>query len=544
MPVRMGFRAIVLIGVFFVVSIVQAQQDPGQIIMKLLRSVVLVENQTAGLFTAERGGGHGTGFIVELSNGKGIVFTNRHVIESDSLEAQEIRLHFSTDTEVPEIVPAKLVYTSSVHDFAVLEFNLSDLKRTAKTVQKVKLPNKADPKEYRFDYIRNHQQFNGVPVAAYGFPLDGKEITTFGQINGIHRDPISGPFIQTQTPINGGNSGGPLVDLRDGTILGMNTAKLVGSDVSNVGFAQPIGSLLEEYLVWKQNPASVRPHHMMALMRMIPSSLLHAEGYQQIIERAIPKYFEMFRGGILGIRSAEPGSNLKNGDLILAVNNIAVGPSIYNLQRVLQVSPKVAKVTIVRDRIVQTIDVPLEDETAFIKRSKVDFVYLSGLILRELSSFKRFITDPNLKSDVVVADILQSTETSFQGMDFPPPGSIIIGVQVDDQEFTVETLLDLKRILNAHRDAPFVKLKVLPTKLLYTQKGIMPLIDQAFGTPVLETHPKDFLVPVSEIITPIQLSLNQFAKQFSFESTEFKTRNWADFVKPFDSTLCELILKK
>ena len=537
-----GLRAVVLIGVLFIASIAKAQTDPGQIIMSLLRSVVLVENQTAELFTAERGGGHGTGFIVELHNGKGVVFTNRHVIESESLEAQQIRLHFSTDTEVPEIVLGKLVYVSAVHDFAVIEFDLKDLRRTAKTVEAVKLPNPADPKEFRFDYVRNYRYFNGLQVAAYGFPLDGKEITTFGQINGIHRDPQSGPLIQTQTPINGGNSGGPLVDLHDGTVLGMNTAKLVGAEVSNVGFAQPIGALMEEYSIWRQSPESVRPNHIMALLRSMPASLLKAEGYQAIIEKAVPRYFETF-GGVLAIRSAEPSSNLRAGDLIVAVNKVAVGPSIYNLQRVLQVSPKIAKVTIIRDHKVQTIDVPLKDDTAYLKRSKVDFVYLSGLIVKEMSAFRRFITNPDLESSVIVADILQSTETSFQGIDFPPPGSVIVGIQVNDKYFKISTLLELKQVLNNHRQAKFMKLRVLPTRLMMTKQGIMPMIEPSFGSPILETHPKDFLVPVSEIITPIQLSLNQFAKQFSFDSTEFHTRNWSEFVKPIES-LCPALLKK
>ena len=56
---------------------------------------------------------------------------------------------------------------------------------------------------------------------------------TLGIISG-HQEGL----IQTDTPINSGNSGGPL--FRKNKVIGINSKKLIGDDVSNIGYAVPI----------------------------------------------------------------------------------------------------------------------------------------------------------------------------------------------------------------------------------------------------------------------------------------------------------------
>src|SRR4051812_35622100 len=76
----------------------------------LMFSVVKVTNSLAEVFSANRSGGHGTGFFVGIDpeTGKGLIFTNRHVIESSSTQAQEIKLEFNTPQTRGETVTAKL----------------------------------------------------------------------------------------------------------------------------------------------------------------------------------------------------------------------------------------------------------------------------------------------------------------------------------------------------------------------------------------------------------------------------------------------------
>lgn len=81
----------------------------------------------------------------------------------------------------------------------------------------------------------------GEEVRAIGFPLSdvlGESVkVTRGSISGLISQKED-KLLQIDAPINPGNSGGPLVNTR-GEVVGVNSAVLVGEDVSNVGFAAP-----------------------------------------------------------------------------------------------------------------------------------------------------------------------------------------------------------------------------------------------------------------------------------------------------------------
>jgi S1-C subfamily serine protease len=75
----------------------------------------------------------------------------------------------------------------------------------------------------------------GHPVGAFGHPWGLPWTGTRGIISGR-----AGPFepgaLLTDAPINAGNSGGPLISLRTGKVLGINTAALVGEGIQNINF--------------------------------------------------------------------------------------------------------------------------------------------------------------------------------------------------------------------------------------------------------------------------------------------------------------------
>ncbi|WP_155646255.1 S1C family serine protease, partial [Erythrobacter donghaensis] len=79
---------------------------------------------------------------------------------------------------------------------------------------------------------------------AVGYPLGLEQTLTMGIVSGLGRSGIGEgleDYIQTDAPINSGNSGGALLDSR-GRLIGINTAILSGRGGGNIGigFAVPI----------------------------------------------------------------------------------------------------------------------------------------------------------------------------------------------------------------------------------------------------------------------------------------------------------------
>src|ERR1700688_4156639 len=154
----------------------------------------------------------GSGFIIDTS---GIVVTNNHVIAA----ADEINLIMNDGTKIK----AELVGVDKKTDLAVLKF------KPNKPLIAVKF---GDSDKLRL----------GEWVIAIGNPFSLGGTVTAGIVSARNRDINSGPYdnyIQTDAPINRGNSGGPLFNL-DGEVVGINTAIISPSGGSiGIGFSVP-----------------------------------------------------------------------------------------------------------------------------------------------------------------------------------------------------------------------------------------------------------------------------------------------------------------
>ena len=158
--------------------------------------------------------GLGSGFIISP---EGYVVTNNHVISG----ADQITVIFNNGIDE---VPAELVGTDPKTDIAVLKID----------------PNKVDIENVTWGDSSNSRV--GDIVLAIGNPLGLGGTVTSGIISSINRDIGSGPyvdFIQTDAPINRGNSGGPLFNL-DGEVIGINSMIIsqTGGSVG-LGFSIP-----------------------------------------------------------------------------------------------------------------------------------------------------------------------------------------------------------------------------------------------------------------------------------------------------------------
>ncbi|WP_313125411.1 S1C family serine protease [Proteiniclasticum ruminis] len=163
----------------------------------------------------------GTGFIL---NEEGLIATNYHVVEN----GEEIKVTLYDGQEVS----AKLVNYDASNDLAVLQMD-----ENIKVPGVVTLGDSSNLKV-------------GESVIAIGNPLS-KEFAgtvTSGIISATQRAVTIGSneynYIQTDAAINGGNSGGPLINAR-GEVIGINSAKIATESVEGIGFAIPINTLID-----------------------------------------------------------------------------------------------------------------------------------------------------------------------------------------------------------------------------------------------------------------------------------------------------------
>lgn len=167
--------------------------------------------------------GNGSGFFISKN---GYLATNYHVIK----DAKEIEIEYKKNDRYVKY-KAEIVIADKKTDIAILKVN--DLKFT---------PFNLIP--YNFKLSLSDL---GTEVFALGYPMAlnfmGKEIKfTDGRISsqtGFQDDPTT---YQTTTPIQGGNSGGPLFD-HFGNIIGINSSGLDKSISDNVSYSIKINYL-------------------------------------------------------------------------------------------------------------------------------------------------------------------------------------------------------------------------------------------------------------------------------------------------------------
>ncbi len=156
----------------------------------------------------------GSGFVVDAS---GIVITNNHVID----EADEITVTFTDGKEYA----AEILGRDALSDVAVLKIEAED-------GEKFTAVSWADSDADRI----------GDWVVAIGNPFGLGGTVSAGIISARNRDINNRSdveYIQTDAPINRGNSGGPLFNM-DGNVVGVNTAIIspTGGSVG-IGFSIP-----------------------------------------------------------------------------------------------------------------------------------------------------------------------------------------------------------------------------------------------------------------------------------------------------------------
>jgi len=237
----------------------------------------------------------GSGFVMDKA---GHIVTNFHVVEG----AVEIRVSFSNR----DTVEATLVGTDPSTDLAVLEVDTSASALTPLWL--------GDSDKVRV----------GDPVVAIGNPFGLDRTATAGIVSALQRF-ITAPnqytidhVIQTDAPINHGNSGGPLLNTH-GQVIGVNTQiETGGISTGNVGIGFAVPSNTVKDVVAQILSTGKVDHAYLGIRGQAVTSDL-AETYNLPVE-----------AGIL-VASVEPGSGAAKARLKGGRTQVVVAGETYVL---------------------------------------------------------------------------------------------------------------------------------------------------------------------------------------------------------------------
>lgn len=171
--------------------------------------------------TEEKTIGGGTGFIISAN---GLIVTNKHVVYDEEAK-------YTVVMEDGKQFEAKVLARDPANDIAIIKIEVENL-----PVVELGDSSNLELGQTVIAIGNALGEFSNSVSAGVVSGLK-RAITASGQ--GIGSEQLTG-IIQTDTAINSGNSGGPLLNI-DGQVIGVNVAMAEGAQ--NIGFAIPINDV-------------------------------------------------------------------------------------------------------------------------------------------------------------------------------------------------------------------------------------------------------------------------------------------------------------
>jgi serine protease Do len=270
--------------------------------------------------------GLGSGVIV---SNDGYILTNNHVVDG----ADEIKVETTDDRSFS----AKLIGSDKASDLALIKVTASDLRPIA-------LGNSEGVKV-------------GDVVLAVGNPLGVGQTVTMGIISAKGRSTGVGDggyedFLQTDAPINHGNSGGALVNTK-GELVGINSQILSESGGNiGIGFAIPV-NMAKNVMEQLRTKGKVTRSQLGVTVQGVTSDLAESLGLKD-------------SGGAIvssvAAGSAAERAGVKRGDVIRSFNGIAVHDTNTLRNRVAEAVPgSTSELVILRDGSEKRLSVKLDE---------------------------------------------------------------------------------------------------------------------------------------------------------------------------------------
>jgi serine protease Do len=383
--------------------------------------------------------GVGSGVIVSSD---GTILTNNHVVA----DADKITIQMYDDKK--QTFDAKIVGTDPATDLAVLKIDAKDLPTLVL----------ADSDKVRV----------GDVVLAIGNPLGIGQTVTQGIISAKGRRTDIGDrtsfedFLQTDAPINRGNSGGALVNL-NGELIGINSQILssgMGGGSIGIGFSIPANmakNVMEQLL----KDGKVQRGMLGVNIQSLDKDMAESLGLKDTKGALIAN---VSKG------SAAEKAGIKRDDVVTAINGEKVEDSNVLRNKVAATKPgSEVKLTIVRDSKEQEVTVKLDELTTDkIKANnpesgddksagKAESNGKLGVDLEPLTpEISKQLKLPADTKGVVVSEVDPEGAAAEKGIE---QGDVITGINGAE----VETLEDVKTALD--------KSAGKPVRLLVNKRG-------------------------------------------------------------------------
>lgn len=361
----------------------------------------------------------GSGMILDTA---GHILTNNHVIAG----VDEIKVQLADKRQFE----AEIVGTDPKSDVAVIRI-------------KGKVPSDLPVVELGDSGLLQP----GDVVLAIGAPFGLPQTVTHGIISATGRADVGiadfEDFLQTDAPVNPGNSGGPLVNMH-GEVIGMNSAIATNSgQYSGVSFAIPV-NMIKEMLPTLLKGATVTRGMLGVVIQDMTKDL------------AKQFHLENTKGALISqVNEGSPAqkAGLKAGDVVIAFDGKSVEDMRELRNRVAATKPGTrAKVSVLRRGNEETFTVDIGTLTAEASAGPVrsgedreQFASL-GLNVQDVTPDLAQQFDLGAQKGVLIASVEDGSPAALADL---RAGDLI--VEVDRER--VSTVAELQRVLTKDRDS-------------------------------------------------------------------------------------------
>ena len=340
---------------------------PEQILADASRYTVKVQVLTEiGLNQDAGGASSGTGFLIDKE--RGWLLTNAHVA---TRSPSTIKVSFRRGEEFE----AKRIHVDPLIDLAVLVIHTD------------KIPSDAVEASLSCESV----PAAGTSVLAYGHPWGMSYTASRGIVAGLAWMYPS-QFIQTDAVINSGNSGGPLISLNDGRVVGINTATYQPEEkdesATAISLAEPMPGICKIVDLLKGGKDTK--------LRLLPVAVATAG------DDLRPRVAKVF----------QPGLQFQSGDIITTVNDGAEVGTLPELLADLRGLGREAMISVERNGKLVDVRSPLNVVADPLKARSINF---SGLIIGRPWRLDDF--DSNSDNHLIVEWYETAEEASFSGIE-------------------------------------------------------------------------------------------------------------------------------